>query len=189
MNSIKVASELVRIAKGISATRSATEFQETLNLLDSTLVSVEDMADWAEFDRDAETEVRRAVKHLRDARSALRNAWDHRNQPKPAVVEKVDEPQGRDFNSALNAFVKDCQSKVDSEFTFKKVLSIQKGSRFVKLVSNDNSQRSAWAFVEIATGDVFKVASWNAPAKHARANIYDKNTWKNVGAYGPAYLR
>ena len=49
---------------------------------------------------------------------------------------------------------------------------------------------SAWAFVDIKTGDVLKPASWKAPAKHARGNIFDKsNGLGSIGPYGPAYLR
>jgi hypothetical protein len=38
-------------------------------------------------------------------------------------------------------------------------------------------------------GDILKAASWKAPAKHARGNVFDGN-WGigSVGVYGPAYL-
>jgi hypothetical protein len=49
---------------------------------------------------------------------------------------------------------------------------------------------SAHAFVDIATGDVLKPASWAAPAKHARGNIFDEhNGLGSMGPYGPAYLK
>jgi len=81
------------------------------------------------------------------------------------------------------------------------------GGKYVKLVSGsmivdldskytnknpepkDFNSRSVWAFINKETGDVYKPASWNAPAKHARANIFDKETWKNVTAQGPNYLK
>ncbi len=45
-------------------------------------------------------------------------------------------------------------------------------------------------FVDMETGDVLMPASWAAPAKHARGNIYDQwNGLKSMGPYGPAYLR
>ena len=48
---------------------------------------------------------------------------------------------------------------------------------------------SAWAFVDIKTGDVLKPASWKSPAKHARGNIFDEsNGLRKIGPYGPAYL-
>ena len=56
-------------------------------------------------------------------------------------------------------------------------------------MSQDAAQRSAWAFIDSTNGDVLKPASWKAPAKHARGNIFAENPVANVSPYGPAYLR
>ena len=49
---------------------------------------------------------------------------------------------------------------------------------------------SVYCFIDYTTGDVLKAASWNAPAKHARGNIFDENNGlKYMGPHGPAYLR
>ncbi len=49
---------------------------------------------------------------------------------------------------------------------------------------------SAWAFLNTENGDVLKPASFKAPAKHARGNIYDAHGGMGtVGVYGPAYMR
>ena len=49
---------------------------------------------------------------------------------------------------------------------------------------------SAHTFIDIATGDVLKPASWSTPAKHARGNIYDEHSGlKWMGPSGPAYLK
>ena len=49
---------------------------------------------------------------------------------------------------------------------------------------------SAWAFIDRSTGDVLKPATYKAPAKHARGNIFDpQNGMSSMGPYGPAYLR
>ncbi len=49
---------------------------------------------------------------------------------------------------------------------------------------------SIWAFIDRTNGDVLKPATSNAPAKHARGNIFDSyNGMKTISAYGPAYLR
>lgn len=33
-------------------------------------------------------------------------------------------------------------------------------------------ETSVYCFVDLTTGDIFKPAGWQAPAKHARGNIY-----------------
>lgn len=107
--------------------------------------------------------------------------------------------ESNDFDSALKAFIADSQQKIDQRIMkrwpegapvhTKETLELIPGKRFIKVVKRDVNSRSAWAFVDKATGDVYKAASWAAPAKHARANIYDRESWKTVDAYGPAYLR
>lgn len=60
------------------------------------------------------------------------------------------------------------------------------GTRYVKITRDG----SAHAFVDRTTGDVLKPATWKAPAKHARGNIFDAhNGLGSMGEYGPAYLR
>ena len=70
-------------------------------------------------------------------------------------------------------------------------LEVEKGGRrYIRIVSISSASRSAWAFIEIETGNIFKPASWKTPAKHARGNIFDEhNGLKWIGPYGPAYLR
>lgn len=50
-------------------------------------------------------------------------------------------------------------------------LSVEPGKRFARIVATD-SQRSCVGFIELATGDLYKSASWKAPAKNfTRGNI------------------
>ena len=73
-----------------------------------------------------------------------------------------------------------------------KPLTFKKGSKFIKIQSGS----SVWGFVcmydghfqglPIKRGDLMKPASWRAPAKHSRGNIFDgtaKYKWT-----GPEYL-
>ena len=50
---------------------------------------------------------------------------------------------------------------------------IKTGSKFHKIIRTSRSgvSRSVFAFVDKVTGDIFKPASWAAPAKHARGNV------------------
>lgn len=66
------------------------------------------------------------------------------------------------------------------KFTFKQ------GRRYMKVIRSG----SVHCFVDTKNGDVLKAASWSAPAKHARGNIFDaKNGLGWMQEYGPAYLR
>ncbi len=48
---------------------------------------------------------------------------------------------------------------------------IEMGKRFAKIVVTSWGQKSVHCFVEIATGDIYKAATWSAPAKGVRGNI------------------
>jgi hypothetical protein len=49
---------------------------------------------------------------------------------------------------------------------------------------------SAFCFIDRATGNILKAASFSAPAKGVRGNIRDPHYWlKSVTPYGAAYLR
>ena len=68
-------------------------------------------------------------------------------------------------------------------------LEIRQGRKYAKLVSRSRGSGSVWAFVDKETGDILKPATFNAPAKHARGNIKDSETYKNYQWTGPHYLR
>jgi hypothetical protein len=59
------------------------------------------------------------------------------------------------------------------------------GRRFVKIIHG----RSVYAFVEMGSGDIYKPASWNGPAKHVRGNIFNDDPLAGTGIYGVNYLR
>jgi len=66
-------------------------------------------------------------------------------------------------------------------------LTVKFGKKYAKIISDE---ASAWAFIDLRNGDVLKPASWKAPAKHARGNIYDINGGVGrLGWTGPHYLR
>ena len=60
-------------------------------------------------------------------------------------------------------------------------ITIKPGRKFIKIIR----ENSVWGFVAkddgmhkgvpMKMGDVLKAASWNAPAKHTRGNIFDNN--------------
>lgn len=65
------------------------------------------------------------------------------------------------------------------------------GRKYVKLVLiRPNGGRCAYGFVNRENGDLLKAASWAAPAKHARGNVFNEDYGIGAcGPYGMAYLR
>lgn len=99
-----------------------------------------------------------------------------------------------DFEAALEEFLEYWQFLSDQSYLRYENLTPAKlvpvtGPRYVKIMLDNGTSRSAAAFIDKATGDILKAASWSAPAKHARGNIYDRSTWRGMSAYGPQYLR
>ena len=99
------------------------------------------------------------------------------------------------FRAALDSYVAGCK-RIYAEYCAKNDFANQdnEGSweaqwlqKRVRLV---HVNYGAHSFVDIATGDVLKPASWKAPAKHSRGNIFDaQNGLGSMGPHGPAYLR
>jgi len=61
--------------------------------------------------------------------------------------------------------------------------------KYVRIIKSDRSSRSAYCFIEIATGNILKTASWQTPAKHARGNIRSPWWGTALNVYGATYLR
>ena len=105
------------------------------------------------------------------------------------------------FEKAFETFIQGCQRIVNKGMeqytTQDTLLEVRKGRKYYKVVALNvyngkdvSTGGSAWAFINTENGDVLKPASWNAPAKHARGNIYDDNNGlRGISTYGPAYLR
>jgi len=71
-----------------------------------------------------------------------------------------------------------------------KPLDCEVGKRYIRLVlshNDDGSGRYVHAFVDIATGDLLKAAGWKAPAKGARGNLLDDESFAAVLAKADPY--
>ena len=55
---------------------------------------------------------------------------------------------------------------------------IERGRKYYKLIhrATDNGSQSVHAFIDKKTGDVYKAASWKAPAKIVRYNLLDESS-------------
>ena len=93
-----------------------------------------------------------------------------------------------DLTAALDRFFEGCKRISDEYMNANfpsltkpafKIQELQKRYRVVR-------DSAAFCFIDKATGDVLKAASWAAPAKHARGNIYDAhNGLEKMGPYVP----
>ena len=96
-------------------------------------------------------------------------------------------------NPKLDSFVSGCQSIVDKANLYSKPrLEVKMGRKYTKLIIRDTvgSSTSVFAFIDTVNGDVLLPAGFNAPAKGARGNIYDKeNGLSMISWTGPGYLR
>lgn len=97
-------------------------------------------------------------------------------------------PVAQDFNTALNAWLVRAGA-IANDY----ILEIDpKGRKYVritmKLRGNENGQVSVFCFIDKATGNVLKPATWATPAKHARGNVYITGK-EGVGRLGANYLR
>jgi len=61
-------------------------------------------------------------------------------------------------------------------------LEFEPGKKYIRVVQTSDRQfdRSAHAFLNPVTGEVFKAASWKAPAKDARYNLLDDLSWEKM---------
>lgn len=60
-------------------------------------------------------------------------------------------------------------------------IEFEPGSKYVKVVKvSSGGSRSVHSFVEKETGNIWKAASWKAPAKNfVRGNVYDAGSYTN----------
>lgn len=90
-----------------------------------------------------------------------------------------------EFQQALENYVHELQEKHNEHPRYQSLnnssyakngqynnFSFDKGRKFVA-IWNTKGQKGIHCFVEIATGNILKAATWRAPAKGARGNIYN----------------
>lgn len=114
------------------------------------------------------------------------------------IVVNTDTPQFVAFAAACNKLVEDHRAQNYPRLPKENIVP-EFGTRYIRMsrvsenvdpVTKKPIVHSAWAFVDRTNGDVLKPATWRAPAKHARGNIFDdKGGMGSMGPYGPAYLR
>lgn len=95
------------------------------------------------------------------------------------------------IDAHYDKFFAEARAKVGDPLFGAEKLSIERGPRYIRVVKgavSGTSGRSVYVFIDTKNGDILKSASWKAPAKHARGNIFDANPLGAVTVYGGRYL-
>ena len=104
-------------------------------------------------------------------------------KPNPIVESKDIIGSGNEFDSSVDTLLKNINMNYHIGFPNSKdmILSLVAGRKYVKVVQDN----SVWGFIAkkdgfhkglpMKAGDVLKAASWRAPAKHTRGNIFDNS--------------
>lgn len=96
------------------------------------------------------------------------------------------------FDDKLSMFLYGAQGVIDKATrpgSSPSVLKAVDGNRYVKLVCLSGTGEYAWGFIDKTNGDVLKSATYKAPAKGYRGNIFNSdNGLANVGPYGPGNI-
>lgn len=103
------------------------------------------------------------------------------------TIEKNFEVSFANFLTKLQAMRAAYYQKTFSNLTVP-TLEIKRGSKFLRVFSNNGTQSHCYCFVELATGDIYKPATYKAPAKHARGNIYGEDPLQGCNPHGIEYL-
>jgi hypothetical protein len=59
-------------------------------------------------------------------------------------------------------------------------IEFDEGSKYIKIVSVSWGSRSVHSFIEKKTGDIWRAASWKAPARnYTRGNVFEPDSYLN----------
>ena len=103
---------------------------------------------------------------------------------------QIEVPEGLSPEEALVNYVEVVQNAVNEYFSGRlsnlvpDLIQIAGGRKYIKIIKVDdggNGSKSVHSFVNAENGDILKPASWRAPAKHARGNIFKKINLEQSG--------
>lgn len=111
----------------------------------------------------------------------------------PANTRKPTQDDLIHFRRRLEAFMEDHHLKNYTN-TRNESMELTIGKKYAKISRKGPGVNSVYCFIGLETGDIYKAASWNAPAKHIRGSIFQPDSvlfgdGKCCGPYGIVYLR
>ena len=103
----------------------------------------------------------------------------------------------KELENSINELMKHLNDTFGNE---NREYAVRAGKSYTKIMICSYGQYSAYAFIanneavsnsvgHVKQGDILKAASWNKPAKHARGNVFNADSWKTLSEYSPGYLK
>ena len=91
----------------------------------------------------------------------------------------------------IDEFVAELNAKFPKTEPYKDCFIYTTGKRFYKICrSRDGvTPNSSYAFIDKTNGDLYRSASWAAPANYVRGNINDASGLDACDEYGVKYLK
>jgi hypothetical protein len=112
-----------------------------------------------------------------------------------SILTEMPKPDAK-VESAINAFVAKLQKALNAHWKKNNYvgvpqLSIDKGSKYWRIVKNDEGSRSVYCFIDISNGNILKPKGWKAPeTKNPRGNIFGSDGGMGaMNPYGANYIK
>lgn len=106
----------------------------------------------------------------------------------------TESPEFKNFMEKLQAKIDAMDAKSTGNICGTR-FAAEQGQKFIRVIAQGTIRgelgpsRSAYAFVSMENGDIFKSDSWKRPAKHARGNISDADPVGCCQRHSVIYLR
>ena len=101
------------------------------------------------------------------------------------------------LNTQVNIYIAELQEEKNKHFAENynnltpPVYTMDIGRRYIRIVENgtgNSTSKNVHSFIDSTNGDVLKAASWKAPAKHPRGNVFsEKNGAEGRSVWGANY--
>jgi len=106
-------------------------------------------------------------------------------------------PMNYEFVIAYNAFIAGVKEMIEADYEknnfpveLREEIDAEIGRKYMKVIKKGPGSCYVYAFIDKVTGDIYKPASWKAPAKHARGNVFAADHGLScAGVYTIAYMR
>lgn len=104
------------------------------------------------------------------------------------MTQKVSATDLDKLTASIQGIINAYWTKMGYTHSAPPTIEVGVGQRYAKLIIVGPAERSVYGFVDLSNGDLLKAASWKAPAKHARGNLFSATPLAGCGPHGMAYI-